>query len=242
MGYSIVKSNLKSGAYDNLNILIPSNIDALSSFTVFQHQEWYWGFKTVSTWHLLSRKQKVSLKNFTHFCDFGAHVGLFSFLATKDGLTGIAVEANPNNITLLKQNLNGLPVEVVDKAVVPESFFAEKVGFDTGSRSTNGRINFSGRNEHNIGHIKVSEAIAKLSLAENDSLLIKMDVEGAEWEILEFLPQITGLVKNVGFLIEVHERYEGESHQLIEKFEQLGFSYSKLNRTGASDILAVRRH
>ena len=61
----------------------------------------------------------------------------------------------------------------------------------------------------------MSEAIAKLSLAENDSLLIKMDVKGAEWEILEFLPQITGLVKNVGFLIEVHERYEEKATNLL---------------------------
>ena len=67
-----------------------------------------------------------------------------------------------------------------------------------------------------------------------------MDVEGAEWKFLVSSSNYW-FGKNIGFLIEVHERYEGESHQLIEKFEQLGFSYSKLNRTGASDILAVRR-
>jgi FkbM family methyltransferase len=148
--------------------------------------------------------------------DLGANIGMTSiWLAKKFSFTQvIAVEPDPSNAALLRQNLdlNRINGQVVKAAIGPEEGTAR---FETSEFSNLGRLSDDGR--FSVPMIDIYTIIKKFAVAR--FALIKIDVEGGEQDlfngptewlpcteaiIIEFHPgvdhlRITDLIRSHGF-------------------------------------------
>jgi FkbM family methyltransferase len=117
--------------------------------------------------------------------DLGANVGLATLrlLASHPGAHVLAVEADPALIARLRRNVEGLPVTVVHAAVCAES--GEQAFYTSRSSSWTNSLD---RNHPSQTAVRV-RALTLEELLESNDLdrvdLLKLDVEGAEWEILQ---------------------------------------------------------
>jgi FkbM family methyltransferase len=117
--------------------------------------------------------------------DLGASVGLATLrlLASHPGAKVVAVEADPVLIPRLRANVAGLPVTVVHAAVAASSGEREFFRSD---------IDSWGNSLDNTSGTQTAVAVPALSLGDlldrhqiDRVDLLKLDVEGAEWEIFE---------------------------------------------------------
>jgi FkbM family methyltransferase len=148
--------------------------------------------------------------------DLGANIGMTSlWLAKRYSFTQvIAVEPDPNNAALVRQNLelNGIAGQVLEAAIGPKEAMAR---FEFSEFSNLGKLSESGPL---VPMISVATIIQKFAVTR--FALIKIDIEGGEQElfdgptewlartdaiIIEFHPTIvdylrlTGLVRSKGF-------------------------------------------
>jgi FkbM family methyltransferase len=129
--------------------------------------------------------------------DCGAHVGMFSVLGYRffPSAKFILFEPNPNNVTMLRENIkrNRLNFEIVNAAVsnedgevrfIPETSFGGYISDD--QRPVSKSIQ--------VKAVNLGDVIRRLHAA---SLLVKLDIEGAEEKALPasvpYLPQRTAI-------------------------------------------------
>lgn len=118
--------------------------------------------------------------------DIGGHIGLFAIRMARQFpkiKKIVSYEALPHNVTFANENLkvNGVEsnVEMVQKAIVPNdapsiSFF---ISSDSGKHSI---LPVKGRESITVPAININDAIAQ-----SGATAIKMDVEGAEYELIK---------------------------------------------------------
>jgi FkbM family methyltransferase len=145
--------------------------------------------------------------------DLGASVGLATLrlLASHPGARVIAVEADPVLIPRLRANVAGLPVTVLHAAV----------GATSGERQFyRSDIDSWGNSLENTSLTQTAVTVPALSLLDLlDSHgvervdLLKLDVEGAEWEVFDELvdPRVEAIVG------EVHGREEKAPDLFVER-------------------------
>jgi FkbM family methyltransferase len=150
--------------------------------------------------------------------DLGANIGLTSlWLAKRYGCDKIiAIEPSVENARIARQNLerNGVCAEVVEAAV----------------GSTDGTVCFSEAQESNIGRtgfgdrtvpmVSMFSVLSRLPLGYAD--LVKMDIEGAEQDLLS--GDLSWLEKVKSLIIEFHPTlvdYPG----LVNRLREAGFDY-----------------
>ena len=163
--------------------------------------------------------------------DCGAFRGISTIFLQDQAKAGtvVAFEPNPENFRVLQRRLQC--------AIPTAKLFAGAVG------NAEGLARFSG---HGVGG-KVGEAgvevpvfrLADLDvLREAKSLLLKMDVEGAEREIWPDLRQF--LPRHCTILLETHST-ESEARDLLRPYEQHGFSVKKLRgrKDEESDVVFI---
>lgn len=132
----------------------------------------------------ISNLVTVLLPNGGTFVDIGAHIGWFSKLASyKVGPLGlvIAVEPEPSNFEMLKSNLQNVPSEII---------LAQVALGDTCQRR---KLYLGSSAEHSLIKIKNQSIFVLVDVVTGDSLfanypkvdLVKVDVEGAELEVLK---------------------------------------------------------
>lgn len=153
--------------------------------------------------------------------DCGANVGMsvlyFKKLYPKARLT--AFEAEPAIAALLRQNLdkNGVKdVQVVDKAV-----WTHPDGIWFGSESADSSSIFAATEKRKIASIRLKDYLEKEARID----FLKMDIEGAEIEVLEDCRGSLGHVQNL--FVEFHS-YLGNPQGLadvVRVFEENGFRY-----------------
>ena len=150
--------------------------------------------------------------------DLGANIGLTSvfYHQTLKARSIIAVEPDPSNAQLVRENLSGLPAVVFQAAVGPHD----------------GTARFSTNRESNLGSLSSNSSGIEVSVMSMDSVLtrvpeaanivVKMDIEGGEEELLrgdiEWLSRVDGLI------MEFHPEkvdYPG----LIRVLQAAGFDY-----------------
>jgi FkbM family methyltransferase len=130
----------------------------------------------------------------------GAHHGAQSILLSRwVGPQGkvVAVEPMPENVSILKKNieLNGLSnVVVVDKAVGSSRDYKLSMG-----QNSNSSVRSSEKNSISVEGITLDGLADKLKIAPT---LLKIDVEGYEYEILEGSRSI--LATTLAVFVEVH--------------------------------------
>jgi len=150
--------------------------------------------------------------------DLGANIGLTSLFyhRTLQVRSIIAVEPDPSNAQLVRENLADLPAVVFEAAVGPHD----------------GTARFSNNRASNLGSLSSHPSGIEVSLMSMDSVLervpegakiiVKLDIEGGEEELLqantEWLSRVDGLI------VEFHPD-RVDYLELIRVLQTAGFSY-----------------
>jgi FkbM family methyltransferase len=149
------------------------------------------------------------------FVDVGANIGDFSIWAAKQGGPGtrvLAVEADPDNLPLLHRNLHRHRLdEVVQVAPVAAAAEAGTVVLHQGHQS--GTSTIAPSEVHTLEHLRPRGTIeipaeSLDSLVESAGLdrvdVVKIDVEGAEEQVLAGAARLLSNGRPLTFLIDVH--------------------------------------
>ena len=148
--------------------------------------------------------------------DLGAHIGLATLrlLAQRPGAHVVAVEADPRLVGRLRRNVASLPVTVVHAAVAGTSGSRTLYRSDDSAWGNALRRTLPWQQGIDVPALSLEDLFDQLALVHVD--LLKVDVEGAEWEL--FADGVPACVAAVAG--EVHA-YEG-SHpvELLARIEQ----------------------
>jgi FkbM family methyltransferase len=166
--------------------------------------------------------------------DVGAHIGRYTIIASKRvGTNGkvIAIEAHPGNYEMLNRNieLNGLTnVTTLNYAVYSKETKIKL--FLPGEKSNrtiyNTLISTRATDEEKFVEVNadtLDDLLQNNEISHADINWIKIDVEGAELEVLKGADSIMSHSKNITLLIEVHDIEDGKNvyrpiMDLMEKY------------------------
>jgi FkbM family methyltransferase len=168
--------------------------------------------------------------------DLGASVGLATLrlLSSHPGARAIAVEADPELIPRLRANVSGLPVTVIHAAVCGST--GRKVFYRSDMDSW-------GSSLEKTGSKKTAVSVPTLSL--DDLLddvgihrvqLLKLDVEGAEWEI--FQGDVSARID--AMIGEVHGRPDRDPEAFIDRLARSMRVQTISAEPGRATFLAIR--
>ena len=191
--------------------------------------------------------------------DVGAHIGKYTIIASKRvGANGkvVAIEAHPGNYEMLNRNikLNGLtnviPLNyaVYSKESKVKLFLPDEDSGYTMHHSV--MFNYLSSKYQLLG--KDNEKFIEVNANTLDNLLqkngisqvnwLKIDVEGAEFEVLKGSANILSISKDISLLIEVHNLLTGYSlYKPISEFLSLynfKINFEKTYENGEKHIVA----
>lgn len=115
--------------------------------------------------------------------DIGAHIGAFAVLAAKRGATVYAFEPEPENFDLLKCNIAGHDVRAFRNAVVGKPGKVQIYKWEKSKGNTGSYTMYYGQDGPSFEAWGITLAEA-LILAGGACDLLKLDCEGAEYDIL----------------------------------------------------------
>jgi FkbM family methyltransferase len=179
--------------------------------------------------------------------DCGANIGMSIFFLKYfyPQAEIIAFEPNPDAYSLLKKNVEANQLKQVtlhNKAVSANtngiSFFVNE---DKGTLLASIKADRGGSRELQIETVLLSDFLT------TKANLVKIDIEGAEWLVLEDLQNHAASFANIEQLImEYHHKMEGESSKFsnwLNVFEGLGFEYNmKTNYRNQGDFQDIVIH
>ncbi len=182
--------------------------------------------------------------------DVGAHVGSFSLLLHRMGKRFtklLAVEMNPATCerlrTNLQHNLGQQDVQVLQAALWSDNqTMTVKAGLgSTGDSLVRPPQKVSQRDDFTVNTFSL-ESLIEAYFADIKIDLLKMDIEGAEWEIL-YSPKLRGLQHCSNLIIEIHSRESSDSfsdlRELITHLQTLGFRLQAQYETPTTLIAAL---
>jgi len=152
------------------------------------------------------------------FVDVGANLGRYEVLLGKNYERVIAIEPSPENMSFLKRNVANVKVkniEFLQCAVSGQNgtatlFYGEHCGAHT-LMSTN----------LNVEGLQVKTVTLDTLLKREDNVdLVKVDVEGAEWEVLEGSKEVLPKIKR--WVVEVHNLEQ--KGNIAKWFEDKGYA------------------
>lgn len=148
--------------------------------------------------------------------DIGAYVGRYSLMASKcvgkDGIV-IAVEAHPDHYQVLLKNIalnnaeNIIPINraLSDRNGTCKFYIADRPGLHSIVKKTERSIK--------VPCITLDDLLADLGLSTVN--WIKVDVEGAEYEVLRGMKQTLKKNRHLNLLIEIHSSSKDVHRELI---------------------------
>ncbi len=133
---------------------------------------------------------KEYLEKVSVFVDIGANIGFYILMARSVNKYPIAIEPSPQNLSLLYANLNANgwhDVEVYPLGMAAKPGIVPFYGGGTGASMVESWA-------HNAGVLQQTISTSTLDVILGDrfygeKLLIKVDVEGAEYEVLQGAPK-----------------------------------------------------
>ncbi|HYY50052.1 MAG TPA: FkbM family methyltransferase [Nitrososphaeraceae archaeon] len=190
--------------------------------------------------------------------DVGAHMGKYTIIASKRvGANGkvIAIEAHPGNYEMLNRNikLNGLTnVTTLNYAVYSkESKIKLFLPDEESGYTMHHSVMFNYLSSKYPLQGKDNEKFIEVNANTLDNLLqkngilqvnwIKIDVEGAEFEVLKGSANILSISKDISLLIEVHNPSDIDHYkQIIDFLKPYNFKieFEKIYRSGERHMVA----
>jgi FkbM family methyltransferase len=181
---------------------------------------------------VMTRHEDVIIEYFTPkegdiVVDIGAHIGRYTIIASKRvGANGkvVAIEANPSNFEMLNRNikLNRLTnIISLNNAVYSKETKLKLYlpGEELGHTTYNTVMSDRAKNEDKFVEVSANTLDYLLQLKEiTDVNWIKIDVEGAEFEVLKGATNVLSKSKDIALLIEIHGP---DNYRLILKFLRL---------------------
>src|SRR5919112_6440647 len=181
--------------------------------------------------------------------DIGAHIGRYTIIGAKRvGTNGkvVAIEANPSNFEMLNRNikLNKLTnIISLNNAVYSKETKIKLYlpGEELGHTTYNTVMSDRAKNEDKFVEVNANTLDYFLQLKEiTDVNWVKIDVEGAEFEVLKGANKILSDSKDIALLIEVHGKNTYEP--IIESLRSYNFKidFEKTYENGEKHIIAIK--
>src|SRR5215216_3792226 len=147
--------------------------------------------------------------------DIGAHMGRYTIISSKRvGTKGkvVAIEANPSNFEMLNRNIklnqltNVIPLNyaVYSKETKIKLYLPEE---ESGNTIYNTIISDRARNEEKFVDVNANTLdylLQSKGIKQEEVNWIKIDVEGAEFEVLKGATNILSKSRDIALLIEIH--------------------------------------
>lgn len=152
--------------------------------------------------------------------DVGAHIGLYTIIASKHAKEQgkiVSIEADPDNFEVLSRNisLNGLSNVIAlncaaysKKEKVKLYLSGKEKGFTKYNTLMSGR---SGSQFVEVEANTVDYLLQSNGIKQEGVNWIKIDVEGAEYEVLKGSTNILSQSKDISLLVEIHNLGNGEN-------------------------------
>ena len=183
--------------------------------------------------------------------DIGAHIGLYTIISSKRvGANGkvVAIEAHPSNFEMLKSNIklnqltNVIPLNyaVYSKETKIKLYLPE---VESGYTIYNTIMSNRARTEDKFVEVNANTLDYLLQLNKiTDVNWVKIDVEGAEFEVLKGASNVLSKSKDIALLIEVHGL---DNHiPILEFVSSYNFKieFEKSNKTGDWRHIVLRKY
>jgi FkbM family methyltransferase len=183
--------------------------------------------------------------------DVGSHVGRYTILGSKlVGGSGkvIAVEAHPGNFQLLKRNLqlnksdNVISLNCAAYCQDTPQLRLFLAGEDRGNTIYNTVMESRYVTEKfvSVPALKLDSIVQYAGIQAHEINWIKIDVEGAEYEVLQGAQNILSNSKDISILIEVHNLQNRDLYNpIIDMLRKYGFSiiFEKVYDSGERHII-----
>jgi FkbM family methyltransferase len=185
--------------------------------------------------------------------DIGAHMGRYTIISSKRvGANGkvVAIEADPSNFEMLKSNIklnqltNVTPLnyavyskETKIKLYLPEVESGYTIYNTIMSNRARTEDKFVEVNANTLDHLLQLKGIRQ-----EEVNWIKIDVEGAEFEVLKGASNVLSKSKDIALLIEVHGL---DNHRPILEFVSsynFKIEFEKSNKTGDWRHIVLRKY
>jgi FkbM family methyltransferase len=183
--------------------------------------------------------------------DIGAHMGRYTIISSKRvGANGkvVAIEADPSNFEMLKSNIklnqltNVIPLNYAaySKETKINLYLPE---VESGYTIYNTIMSNRARTEDKFVEVSANTLDYLLQLNEiTDVNWVKIDVEGAEFEVLKGASNVLSKSKDIALLIEVHGL---DNHRPILEFVSsynFKIEFEKSNKTGDWRHIVLRKY
>ena len=185
--------------------------------------------------------------------DIGAHIGLYTIISSKRvGANGkvVAIEADPSNFEMLNRNIklnqltNVTPLnyavyskETKIKLYLPEVESGYTIYNTVMSNRARTEDKFVEVNANTLDHLLQLKGIRQ-----EEVNWIKIDVEGAEFEVLKGASNVLSKSKDIALLIEIHGL---DNHRPILEFVSsynFKIEFEKSNKTGDWRHIVLRKY
>jgi|TARA_Y100000389_G_scaffold197437_1_gene232030 FkbM family methyltransferase len=182
------------------------------------------------------------------FLDLGSNIGYWSikFSSYLNSDNVIAVEPNPlnNNIHKLNQYINGIDYLIFEKAVTSKDGDVAKLVIDNENVTSAGSYVSDSTNGKEFIHVETISIPSVLkSYPENLSWVVKLDIEGAEIDALNFLENYKK--NNLYLIYEDHgkDRYSNLSKYLLNlDFKILYWEKNRIIDVSLEDINKIKKN
>lgn len=178
------------------------------------------------------------IRNLETVFDIGANNGLFTLYLLQNGCKKVYAfepnESTEKNINAILHNYDNY--ELIKKAVYSHdnglTFYTSETNTTIGSISRDHVVAQGFAVESKVPSISLNTFIKENNIKKID--LIKMDIEGAEYEIIENLEDDIFEITD-SFLIEFHQNDNGQAKRMIEKIVSHGFEVDQIRKQSSLD-------
>jgi len=213
------------GAKGNI-VKVKFSVEA-RNYEVFTPDDQYWvsikdillnrEYEYLPMFHIENLKGKVVI-------DAGAHVGLYSLIVAIYAKKVISIEPHPVNYRLLEINRvinNAWNVIPINAAIVGTYVLKQNVKLYESTHSGGATIVTRASSKcYNVPATTLTRIVEEY-VDQDDSITLKIDVEGAEFDVFKHLDP--ALLKRIETLVaEIHLNY-GNIDTIIEKLKSVGF-------------------
>lgn len=167
--------------------------------------------------------------------DLGANIGLFSMFVARYAKRVVAIEPALENYQCLVKNVEGLKVDPYKLALTNESG-ALKL-YHTPNKTAH-NVLVPTKDFEEVKALNFEALLAETELKNVD--LVKLDIEGAEFEVLGG-PHFKKISSQIKLIVGEMHSWAGRPYsQIMWSLKDAGFNFELLNQTEASIFVAWR--